>query len=163
MHMPRRKTRRYDGPKIDLNKINFPKVELPKAASPGWNIKVPQINLPWKQFLVAVGLVVLALVMLNLNSRLSDFSRLSRERDQIATEVGGLAETRTVLQTQLAFVGSDPAVIEGARDAHMVREGEKLVIVLTPDGNVAPTPVVPEEELKPPQPWEIWVALFLGR
>jgi hypothetical protein len=125
--------------------------------------RLPQINLPWKQIFIAGALVALTLVMLNLNSRLSDYSRLSRERDQIATEVGGLESTKTFLQTQMAEAGSEGAVIVGAREGHMIREGEKLVVVLTPAGNVVATPEAAEEELKPPQSWEVWMALFFGR
>jgi ABC-type uncharacterized transport system permease subunit len=126
-------------------------------------LKLPQVNLPWRQMIVVVVMVVLALTMMNLNSRLSEYSRLSGDRDQLATQVGALEVTKMALQTQLAYVGSEGAVVDEARGAHMVREGENLIVVLTPSGNTVVTPEAVEEIIQPPQPWEVWMALFFGQ
>lgn len=113
--------------------------------------------------MVVAVMVVLALTMMNLNTRLSEYSRLSSERDTLGTQVGGLKTTKNALDTQLAFVGSDPAIITSAREAHMVREGEKLIVVLTPVNNLVAISQSNEEKVAPPQPWEIWMALFFGQ
>jgi cell division protein FtsB len=119
--------------------------------------------MPWKQIIVVVVMAVLAMTMLNLNTRLTEYTRLSGDRDTLSTQVGGLRATKMVLETQLAYAGSDLAIIDPAREAHMVREGEKLIIVLTPGNNVVATPAAEEEKITLPQPWEIWMALFFGR
>jgi len=159
--MGRRRTKRYDTPKIDLNGVKLPKIELPKVDLP--TIKMPAVKIPWRQIVVIVVMAVLALTMLNLNTRLSEYSRLSNDRNVLGTQVGGLRSTKSALETQLAYVGSDQAIIDGAREGHQVREGEKLVVVLTPSENTVATPVVSEEKSSLPEPWEIWVALFFGQ
>jgi hypothetical protein len=161
--MRKRRTKRYDLPKVDLNKVKLPKGRLPKVDLPTAKLKLPQVNIPWRQVVVVVVMAVLAFTMLNLNTRMSEYSRLSSERDSLSTQVGGLKETKSVLQTQAAYVGSDQAIDDAARKAHMVREGEKLMVVLTPAVNVIETPQTGEEKIAVPEPWEIWMALFFGQ
>jgi hypothetical protein len=45
----------------------------------------------------------------------------------------------------------------------MIREGEKLVVPLTPVGNPTPTPASEAETPPPPLNWEIWWALFFAK
>ena len=116
-----------------------------------------------RQFLVVIGVGVLVLVMLNLNSRLSEYYRLSSERDTMATKVAELSGTHVALETQVAYAQSDQAAEDYARDAHMIREGEKLVVPLTPVGNPTPTPASEAEPPPPPLNWEIWWALFFAK
>jgi hypothetical protein len=156
--MPRRNRNRIDLPKIDLPGIEQAKEKLPKIHLP--QIKLPKIQIPFRQLLVLAGLVILVLVMMNLNSRLSEYYRLSTERDRLATVVGGLVTTQQVLQTQVAFANSDPAAEEYARNSHMIRQGDVLVVALTPVGNPMPTPEVTQSVPRIPQNWEIWWALF---
>lgn len=109
------------------------------------------------------AIVLLVLLMMNMNSRLSEYFRLSGERDQMLTQVIELRSTKVALQTQAAYSRSDQAVEEWARnEAHMARPGDKIIIPLTPEGQTpvpmveaTPTPVVVEN-------WEIWYALFFG-
>ena len=161
--MRKRRTKRYDLPKVDLNKVKLPKVELPKVDLPTSKLKLPQVKIPWRQVVVVVVMAVLAFTMLNLNTRMSEYSRLSSERDSLSTQVGGLKATKSVLQTQVAYVGSDQAVDDAARKAHMVRDGEKLLVVLTSADNAIATPQAGEEKAALPEPWEIWMALFFGQ
>jgi len=161
--MRKRRTKRYDIPRIDLNGVKLPKVKLPKVDLSTPKLKVPRVKIPWRQIVVVAVMTILALTMLNLNTRLSEYSRLSSEHNTLSTQVGGLRATKSALETQMAYVGSDQAVIDSAREAHKVREGEKLVVVLTPADNVIETPTVDEEKASLPQPWEVWVALFFGQ
>ena len=116
-----------------------------------------------KQLVVVIGVGVLVLVMLNLNSRLGEYYRLSSERDTMGTKVAELSSTHVVLETQVAFAQSDQAAEEYARGAHMIREGEKLVVPLTPVGNPTPTPQATAELPEPPLNWEVWWALFFAK
>lgn len=134
-----------------------PEPELPKP--------VRKITLPWRQILVIGGVGLLILTMLSLNSRLSEAARLKGERDKLATQIAGMYITKMVLQTQVAEIGSDAEVIEAARAAHMIRDGEKLIIVLTPPNNQIleePTPEA-QQVKKETRPWEVWYALFFGK
>ena len=166
--MRRRKTTRYNFlPKINLPSVNLPKVNLPKVEIPHINlpkVNLPKINLPVRQLMILVFLVIMALAMVNLNDRLREYSRLTSERDTLQGEVAVLQVTSQGLATQLAYAVSDKAAEEYARNSHRVREGEKLVVVLTPQGNLVSTPPsrVSLDE-RSAQKWEVWWALFFGR
>jgi len=116
-----------------------------------------------RQVLVVAAAVILVLVMMNLNSRLGEYYRLSSERDTLSAKVVELRATHQVLETQVAYSKSDQAAEDYAREAHMIREGEKLVVPLTPAGNPTPTPVAETETPRAPLNWEVWRALFLDK
>jgi len=153
-------------PRRKRNQFEIPGVKLPNLGKLGK--KLPKINLDGlqnigRQLIVVVGVGVLILVMLNLNSRLGEYYRLSSERDTIQTKVAELSSTHVALQTQVAYAQSDQAAEDYARDAHMIREGEKLIVPLTPVGNPTPTPAGAEETPPPPLNWEVWWTLFFAK
>src|SRR5512142_1731328 len=95
-----------------------------------------------KQIIGIFAVVMLALFMMNLNSRLTEYFRLSGERDRLGTQVAYERATKVALDTQVAYATSDRAVEDWARDeAHMARPGDKVIIPLTPVGQT-PVPVV---------------------
>ena len=112
--------------------------------------------------LIVVAIVLLFLVM-DLNSRLNELSRLTTQRDDAATIVANLESTLQVLQTKQAYAGSEGAVEEWAyNEGHMVRPGEQLVIPISPPGTTAEPVIIPTPTAKPVKNWEIWLALILG-
>lgn len=117
---------------------------------------------PKKLGLIALAVVLFFLVM-DLNSRLNELSRLSDQRDDAATVVANLEGTLAVLQTQQAYAGSVGAVEEWAyNEGHMVRPGEQLVIPLSPPGTTPEPVILPTPTVQPVENWEIWLALILG-
>ncbi len=122
------------------------------------------MKMVWEARKKIIGLgavVLLVLLMMNLNSRLSEYFHLSSERDKLSTEVGYYSITKVALDTLAAYATSDQAVEEWARDeARMARPGDQVIVPLTPAGQtlepviqVTPTPTVIEN-------WEVWWALF---
>lgn len=117
---------------------------------------------PKKLGLIVVAVILLFLVM-DLNSRLNELSRLTTQRDEAATIVANLESTLQVLQTKQAYAGSVGAVEEWAyNEGHMVRPGEQLVIPISPPGTTPEPVLVPTPTVQPVQNWEIWLALILG-
>lgn len=113
--------------------------------------------------LIAVAVVMFLLVM-DLNSRLNELSRLSGQRDKAATVVAELENTLSVLQTQVEYARSEGAVEEWAyNEGKMVRPGEQLVIPLSPPGTTQQPLLIPTPVVEPVQNWEIWMALILGK
>lgn len=115
-----------------------------------------------KQLLVLAGFVVLFFLLMDLNSRLNDLSRLSNQLGAMETEVGGLRMTQDELKARIAFATSEAAVNLYARNSGMVRDGEKLIVPL-PVGTPLPDQVL----LPTPTPMvvdnlDIWWALFFG-
>ncbi len=117
-----------------------------------------------KKIIGLIAVLLLVLLMMNINSRLSEYFRLSSERDALSTEVGYSRATKVALDTQAAYATSDQAVEDWARDeAHMARPGDKVIIPVTPAGQtpqplvqVTPMPTTVED-------WQVWWALFFGQ
>lgn len=164
--MRRRKTTRFNLPKINLPGLNLPKVNLPKVKIPRSRLpqmQLQKVKLPVRQMIILGFLVILALAMVNLNGRLREYSRLTSERDALKGEVADLQATSQGMATQLAYAVSDNAAEEYARNSHRVRDGENLVVVLTPVDNQVTTPAAKSAPTSAPaQKWEVWWALFFG-
>ena len=115
-----------------------------------------------------IGLVVVAIILfllvMDLNSRLTELSRMTSQRDQAATVVAQLEGTLGVLKTQVEFARSEGAVEEWAySEGKMVRSGENLIIPLSPPGTTPQPVLLPTQIVETIQNWEIWMALILGK
>ena len=114
-----------------------------------------------KQIIGIAGIFVLVLMMMNLNSRLSEYFHLSSERDKLSTEVVQLQATKIALDTQVAYANSDLAVEDWARDeAHMAKPGDKVIVLLTAENSTPEPEQQPTPTQSAVQNWEIWWALF---
>ncbi len=124
-------------------------------------IKLP---LDEKKIILIIAAVVLFFLVMDLNSRLNELSRLSAQRDKAATVVSVLESTLQVLETQVAYATSEGAVEDWAyNEGHMVRPGEKLIIPLSPPGTTPMPILVPTPTVMPVENWEIWMALIFGQ
>lgn len=116
-----------------------------------------------KKIALIAGAVILFFLVMDLNSRLNELSRLTEQRNDAATAAAKLEGTLQVLQTQQAYAGSQGAVEEWAyNEGHMVRPGEQLVIPISPPGTTPEPVFVPTPTVQPVENWEIWLALILG-
>lgn len=107
--------------------------------------------------------VILFFLIMDLNNRLNELSRLSAQRDKAETVVVDLQKTLTILNTQIAYATSQGAVEEWAyEEGHMVRSGENLIVPLQPEGATQVPLVVPTATPIPVSNWDIWAALFSG-
>ena len=116
-----------------------------------------------KKIIGLTAVVLLMLLMMNLNSRLNEYFRLTSERDKVGTQVSDLRATKVALETQAAYATSDEAVEEWARsEAHLALPGDQVIVPVTP-ANMTTVPKVQETPTPPMvQNWEVWWALFFG-
>jgi hypothetical protein len=115
-----------------------------------------------------VGFVIAAIILfflvMDLNNRLSELTRLSAQRDDAQQVVDDLELTLSVLNTQIAYATSEGAVEQWAyEEGHMVRQGENLVIPLQPAGATQQPLVVETTAPQSISNWDVWLALFLGK
>ena len=121
-----------------------------------------RLKFNWKYALIIVGVVVLAVLVMDFNSRMSDMRRLSQRRDEVAEEYGVLERTKASLETQIAHATSDDAVVQWAyEDGNMIREGDNPVVPLAPgESTPVPTPT-PQVTYTQVSNWQMWLALFV--
>ena len=108
-------------------------------------------------------IVVFFFMLLGLNDRLTEYFKLSRQRNEIATKVYGLQSTEIILRTQIAYASGDNAVEDWARgEAHMALPGDVVIVPLTPNAqttnssvSTTPTPSLLEN-------WQIWRNYLFG-
>ena len=116
-----------------------------------------------KKTIVFAMLVVLILLMMDMNSRLSDLHRLTVQRDQMSTEVAQLESTRASLMKRLAYAPAAVAVEEWARVYNRLSQPGDEVIIPLPTGQITPTPMILATSVpRDLQKWEVWRALFFG-
>ena len=125
--------------------------------------KKRKISFDWKKGGFVIAAIVLFLLVMDLNSRLNELSRLSSQRDKAETVVVDLQKTLVILKTQIGYATSEGAVEEWAyEEGHLVRPGENLIIPLQPAGATQIPLSVPTATPVPVSNWDIWKALFTG-
>jgi hypothetical protein len=126
--------------------------------------KFPKIPFDIKKVAIVAGAVILFFLVMDLNNRLSELSRLTEQENKASTVVSQLQSTLDVLKTQLAYASSEGAVEQWAyNEGHMARAGEKLIVPLSPAGTT-PQSLIEETPVPSPIPnWRIWFALISGK
>ena len=125
---------------------------------------LPKIPFNPKKIGFALLAVLLFFLVLDLNTRLNELTRLSAQQEKASTVIAQLESTLSNLNTQVAYAYSEGAVEEWAYgEGHMVRPGENLVIPIAPAG-ATPEPVkIVEATPQPVENWQIWLALLRGK
>ena len=121
-----------------------------------------RLDFSWKYAVLVVGVVVIAYLVMNFNSRIANLRRLSIQREAVAARLEGLEGTQASLQRQIARATSEAAVIEWAyQEGNLARPGDNPVVAVPPEGSTpAPTrtPAAPRPVVKP---WQMWLWLFV--
>ena len=120
--------------------------------------------LGWKYALLVIGLVVLAFLVMDFNSRMSELRRLRDKHEVVAQRVTNMVLTQVYLETEIAYATSEQAVREWAyQEGRMVRDGDVLIVPI-PMAEITPTPMVVETPMaEVVSPWRVWWALFFDR
>ncbi len=122
---------------------------------------MPKLKRIKRQWIYIVLLLILFIMILGLNSRLSEYLRLSSQKDEMDERITRLKSTQVALETQIAYADSNKAVEEWARTyERKVLPGDQVIIPLplvdaTSEVNylATPNPVKMEN-------WQIWWDLF---
>jgi hypothetical protein len=118
----------------------------------------------WKYGALVIGIAILALLIIDFNSRLDEWRRLSLQREQVGARATSVVQTHTHLETRIAYATSPAGVAEWAyQDGHWVRPGDKLVIPVEAPGlqpTASPQPVPTPQVVSN---WQLWLSLFFDR
>jgi cell division protein FtsB len=116
-----------------------------------------------KRVIVVALVIILVLLLIDFNQRMVLLSRLRKQENQLEQAYSQLEATRSALQTELAFAGSDDAVERWAREeGAMVQEGDIPIVLLPPSEPIATAPTPQEVIINEVQNWQIWEELFFG-
>lgn len=115
----------------------------------------------WKRIIGIGSIVLLVILMMNINSRLTEYFHLSSERDKLKVHVDDLQATKLALGVQATYANSDGIVVDWARnEAHMAQPGDHVFSPMTPPG-ITPTPQIETTPtVNPVENWQVWWALF---
>ena len=92
--------------------------------------------------LIVLGIIFLAIMIMDFNGRMAEFRRLSAESEIVEQRLIGEAQTQTYLETQMAYATSDEAVRQHAYENHMVGPDDQPVVPLqVSEFTPAPTPL----------------------
>ncbi|MGA2503019.1 MAG: hypothetical protein ABSG01_02895 [Anaerolineales bacterium] len=120
------------------------------------------MKMKWRNILIAMGLIVAVVLLVDFNRRMEELDRLSTQLNSVRAEATAIIQTQTALAGQVAFATSDVAVEQWAYDNKMVRPGEHPVSVV-PGAETTPTPVATVTPAGGDVPiWRIWWELFFG-
>ncbi|HAF62052.1 MAG TPA: hypothetical protein DCK95_06980 [Anaerolineaceae bacterium] len=116
------------------------------------------------QQIISIFLIALFFfLLLGLNDRLSEYFKLAKQRDQIATEVYAMQNTEIALRTQIAYASGENAVEDWARgDAHMSLPGDVVIVPLTPNSRSSAVNTTPTPTPSALENWEIWKSFIFG-
>jgi uncharacterized protein (DUF58 family) len=89
--------------------------------------------------LVIIGIIFLALMIMDFNSRMAELRRLTAESQVVEQRLVAEAGTQVSLQTQIADASSDHAVRQWAYENSMVGSGDSPIFPMQP-ADVHPTP-----------------------
>jgi hypothetical protein len=117
----------------------------------------------WRFALVLIGLGLLAMMVMDFNSRTAELRRLSAEKEVVSAQATSVMQTEIALEDEIAYATSEPAVMQWAyEDGHMIRSGDVPVVPIAPQ-EVTPVPTpVPTVVVPQTSNWQRWLSLFVG-
>jgi cell division protein FtsB len=107
---------------------------------------------------IVVGLVILVTMVMDFNARMTRLNHLRTQKEHEEQQLLELKLTRAKLQDQIAYVSSDEAVEEWAREEERMMQPGDIVVVPLPDASFVPEVI--EEEVTYPEPesnWDAWM------
>lgn len=123
-----------------------------------------RIQIDYKKLGVIVAGVILFFLVMDLNSRLNELSRLSAQRDSSSTQVAILQGTLSHLETQIFYATSESSVEKWAyEEGHMALPGDKVIIPLSPPGVTEAPVVIPTAAPVLVSNWDIWMSLLFQK
>ena len=110
-----------------------------------------------------IGILILVFVVLEFNRRLEELQMLNEQNDLVHMQATQAIQTRSALQTQVAYAGSNAAVEEWARtDGHYIQDGDLPIVPVGQPGAAPIEASTPVPTPTPKQNWEVWWDLFFG-
>lgn len=125
--------------------------------------KIKKINWTDRRLITVVAIVVLVVLMMDFNNRMSSMIKLNQMEAILETKLANLEATRMVIEDNIAYAKSDQALEEWAREKdRLIAEGDHPIIIMPPS-NYTPAPTAaPSPEKVVLTRLQIWKELIFG-
>ena len=124
---------------------------------------MPQFSINIRRVLIAAGLIVLVLMVIDFNRRIENLNTLNKQAGIRRVQATQAVETELALRTQVAFAGSTEAVDAWAHeDGHYTQNGDVSVVPLGQPGSEPIISIEPTPQPTPLPNWQVWLNLFFG-
>ncbi|MFH2039458.1 MAG: hypothetical protein ABIJ65_08500 [Chloroflexota bacterium] len=123
-----------------------------------------QLKNNYKKVAYVFGIIILIIVVVKFQQRISEMNHLEGQRNLIQTQEAFVMQTQESLIAKLAYVNSDEAVKAWAYSEGRWYLPNETPIIIVPAGNATSTPdgleVTP---IKTIENWQVWWELFFGK
>ena len=127
-------------------------------------MRMDQIKNNYRKIGYAIGILVLIVVVVRFQQRISDMNHLESQRNLIQTQESYVMQTQENLIAKLAYVNSDEAVKAWAYSEGRWYLPNETPIIIVPAGNATSVPVGFENiPIKTIDNWQVWWELFFGK
>jgi hypothetical protein len=117
----------------------------------------------FKKVAYALGILILVVVVVNFQQRISEMNHLEGQLRLIQTQGTAVMITQESLLTQVAYATSDEAVKKWAYSEGRWYLPNETPIILLPSGSVTLVPEGITQVQAPKVPnWQVWWELFFG-
>ncbi|HOF29007.1 MAG: hypothetical protein KBA05_01180 [Anaerolineaceae bacterium] len=125
--------------------------------------KIKGINWADRRLITVLVIVVLVLLMMDFNNRMSNMIQLNQMETILRTKVAGLEATKMVVEDDIAYATSDRALEEWAREKdRLIEEGDHPIIIMPPSDYTPVPTATPKPETIVLTRLEIWKELIFG-
>lgn len=122
-----------------------------------------QVKNNYRRVAYVIGILILIVVVIRFQQRISDMNHLESQRNLIQTQESYVRQTQESLITKLAYINSDEAVKAWAYKEGRWYLPNETPIIIVPAGNAAPVDDGIENlPVRSIENWEVWWELFFG-
>lgn len=122
-----------------------------------------QIRNNYRKIILVIGVLILVVVIVRFQQRISEMNLLESKRNLIQTEEAHVMQTQESLIADLAYVNSDDAVKAWAYGEGRWYLPNETPIIIVPIGTPTSIPDTNEiSSVKTVENWQVWWELFFG-
>lgn len=127
-------------------------------------MNMEQIRKNYKKVAYAFGTLILIIVVVRFQQRISEMNHLEGQRNLIQTQESYVMQTQESLIAKLSYVNSDEAVKAWAYSEGRWYLPNETPIIIVPAGNATSIPDGFEETpINTIENWRVWWELFFGK
>jgi hypothetical protein len=127
-------------------------------------MNMDQVKNNYRKVAYAIGILILIIVVVRFQQRISEMNHLEGQRNLIQTQESYVMQTQESLIARLAYVNSDEAVKAWAYSEGRWYLPNETPIIIVPVENQSSIPDgIEDMPIKSIENWQVWWELFFGK